>query len=1015
MIIKTIQGGIPVRIRRVMAIALSLMLIVSVFCVPTVFAAGNYYEEYAAGLDEKAYTGDDLGATYTPEATTFKVWSPSASKAQVVLYTTGSDKEDGAEKISTTDMTYNEENGVWSATINGDLKNKYYTYLITNDGTTREVVDIYAQAVGVNGNRGMVVDLGSTDPEGWENDTYKLVPNQTDANIWEIQIKDFSYNENSGISEKNRGKYLAFTEKGTTLNDEGKYATGVDYLKQLGVNYVHLNPFYDFGSIDEAGSDSQFNWGYDPKNYNAPEGSFSSDPYNGNVRINEVKQMVKALHDAGIGVIMDVVYNHTFEGAGSWFQQTVPNYYYRFSGKDVWSSGSGCGNDTASEHEMFRKYMVDSVTYWAEEYHIDGFRFDLMGLHDVTTMNAIRSSLDEIDPRLLMYGEGWSMSTTTDSDAPALATQINAGKMSERIGFFNDQIRDGLKGSVFEAKGQGYIQGVAGSAAAVKYGIQGQVNGGAWRAKAPTQNVTYASAHDNNTLYDRLVMSMKGGSKEQFSQRYDDLVAMNKLSAAIVYSSQGIPFILAGEEFARTKDGDENSYSSSAELNMLDWSRIVSYKDLVSYYAGMIEIRNNYAPFRDATTDTVKTKMQFASAPSGVLAYTIYDEAQPWKTVAVAFNNQATDKQVTLTSKGTLPEKWTIIANDQTAGILSLGEVTGSTVTVPAGGALILVDSESFNSADVPSTKGLLTVNHVNKSTGETISTTTLQGEIGTLYETEKNDALAVDYDLDSDSGNTTGKFTEEPIVVNYYYTPYSLKAQDISGDGVVSVEDVLLIQKDLAKVAAMTEEQAAIADVNCDGVVSVADVLIYQKNIAKMFVPGVGTVEVNYLDTDTGKPIPKQSPLVTRARTGESYRAEALTINYYTLDETKLPDNAEGRYTDGKTVVNYYYKYNPATYTVHVKLMDGQTWTPYLHAWDDGGDLLGGGWPGGEMTLGEDGWFTIDVTCGGSFNWIINDKGQGAQTIDMENYSSDIWVVLNVAKPNKGADDVTVYTSKPE
>lgn len=1003
------------KIRRVMAVALCLMLIVSVFCVPTVSAAGNYYEAYANELDEKAYTGDDLGATYTPESTTFKVWSPTASDVKVVLYTTGSDKEAGAAKISTTDMTKTEENGLWSVTISGDLKNKYYTYLVTNDGVAKEVVDIYAKAVGVNGNRGMVCDLNSTDPVGWENDTYKLVPNQTDANIWELHVKDFSYNDNSGISKGNKGKYLAFTEKGTTLNNDGKNATGIDYLKQLGINYVHINPFYDFGSVEETGDGTQFNWGYDPKNYNTPEGSYSSNPYDGNIRINEVKQMVMALHEAGIGVIMDVVYNHTFTGEDSWFQQTVPNYYYRFSDENTWSSGSGCGNDTASEHEMFRKYMVDSVTYWAKEYHIDGFRFDLMGLHDVTTMNAIRASLDKIDTKLLMYGEGWSMGTSTDSDAPALATQQNSGKMSERIAFFNDQIRDGLKGSVFESKGKGYLQGSTGSSSAVKYGIQANVSGGAWKAKAPSQTVTYSSCHDNNTLYDRLVMSVKGGSKEQFSQRYEDLVAMNKLNAAVIYSSQGIPFILAGEEFARTKEGDENSYSSSPEVNMLDWSRTVTYKDLVSYYAGMIEIRNNYAPFRDATTDTVKTKMQFATADSGVIAYTIYDEAQPWKTVAVAFNDTSEPKEVTLKSKGTLPENWTVIANEQTAGILSLGEVTGSTVTVPAGGALILVDKDSFDAAAVPSTKGLLTVNHINKSNNEVISTTSIQGTIGSAYETEKNDSLAIDYDYDSSSDNTTGVFTKEPIVVNYYYTPYSLKANDINGDGKVSLDDVLMIQKDIAKLSAMTEEQAKIADANCDGAVTVADALIYQKNIAMMFVPGVGTVEVNYLMSDTGKPVPKQSPVVTRARTGEAYSVSPKDIAYYTLDETKLPDNASGRYTDGKIVINYYYNYTPVERTVHVKLMEGQTWVPYLHAWDETGDLLGGGWPGELMKMGEDGWYSVTLSCGGTYNWIITLGQNGPQTKDMTDFDSDIWVVMNVEKPNKGDNDVTVYTSKPE
>ena len=317
------------KIRRVMAVMLSLLMIAGVFCMPTAFAAtGNFFEEEAAALDQRAYDGDDLGAVYTPESTTFKVWAPTASDVKLNLYTTGSDSEEGAAKISTTDMTYTEENGIWAATVEGDQKNVYYTYSVTNDGTTREVVDVYAKAVGVNGDRGMVVDLDSTDPEGWEDDNYVLVQNQTDASVWEVHVKDFSYDPESGISEANRGKYLAFTETGTTYKSEGKYKTGIDYLKELGVKYVHINPFYDFGSIDETGDDTQFNWGYDPKNYNVPEGSYSTNPYDGNVRINEVKQMVKALHDNGIGIIMDVVYNHTYV-TDSWFQQTVPYYYYR--------------------------------------------------------------------------------------------------------------------------------------------------------------------------------------------------------------------------------------------------------------------------------------------------------------------------------------------------------------------------------------------------------------------------------------------------------------------------------------------------------------------------------------------------------------------------------------------------------------------------------------------------------------------------------------------------------------
>lgn len=1007
------------KIRRVMAVMLSLLMIAGVFCMPTAFAAtGNFFEEEAAALDQQAYDGDDLGAVYTPESTTFKVWAPTASDVKLNLYTTGSDSEEGAAKISTTDMTYTEENGIWAATVEGDQKNVYYTYSVTNDGTTREVVDVYAKAVGVNGDRGMVVDLDSTDPEGWEDDNYVLVQNQTDASVWEVHVKDFSYDPESGISEANRGKYLAFTETGTTYKSEGKYKTGIDYLKELGVKYVHINPFYDFGSIDETGDDTQFNWGYDPKNYNVPEGSYSTNPYDGNVRINEVKQMVKALHDNGIGIIMDVVYNHTYV-TDSWFQQTVPYYYYRFGADaNTWSSASGCGNDTASEREMYRKYMVESVKYWADEYHIDGFRFDLMGLHDSQTMNEIRAALDEIDTRLLMYGEGWDMSSTsTDADCPPLASQKNSASLSERIGFFNDEIRDGIKGSVFNATEKGYIQGNNSKVSAVKNGIKANVGGGAWTSKAPTQTVTYASAHDNHTLYDRLVNSVKGEVAENYPQRYEDLVAMNKLNAAIVYSSQGIPFILAGEEFARTKYGDHNSYMSSADINMLDWSRVVEYKDLVAYYSGMIELRNNYAPFRDPTTNTVKNNMKdITGVPTGVIAYTIYDETQPWKTVAVCFNNNAEAQEVTLQSNGALPTDWVIVANDQSAGVKNLGEVSGSTVTVPASSALILVDKESFDTAAIPSTKGQVTINHVEAQSGDVLSTDVLTGTIGTYFEATPDSSLALRYDVVSAPEETSGTFTEEDQTLTYTYELYTLKAQDITGDGDVSTEDVLLLQKAIARQEQLTEEQQTVADVNCDGELSVEDVLIYQKTIAKVFVNGIGTVTVNYLDSETGEKV--ADPTVLEGRTGQSYQTEAKSVPYYDLDETKLPENEAGLFTNGDTQVNYYYNEAKISRTVYVKLQEGATWTPTLHAWDDYNGFLLGDWPGTEMTLQDDGWYAITVECGGVFSCVLSIGGANAntaQTNDITDVDSDIWIVMNVERPNKQSSDYTLYTSKPE
>ncbi|MBQ2358763.1 MAG: type I pullulanase, partial [Ruminococcus sp.] len=527
------------------------------------------YQAYAAELDKSAYSGNDLGAVYTEKSTTFKVWSPKASAVSVDIYDYGSEAE-GGKSIRTTNMTLDKKTGVWSATISGDLAGKYYDYAVTHGEETKRTADIYARACGVNGKRSMVVDLRKTDPDNWENDLHVMVDKPTNASVWEISVAAFSSSETSGVSKSNRGKFLAFTESGTTVDGiQGGTPTCMDYLKKLGVKYVQIMPMYDFGSVDESKDImKQFNWGYDPVNYNVPEGSFSTDPYNGAVRIKECKQMIQALHNAGIGVIMDVVYNHTYS-TDSWFQYTVPNYYYRMNEDGTFSNGSGCSNDTASEHLMFRKYMIDSVTYWAKEYHIDGFRFDLMGLHDVTTMNDIRAAFDGLyedgsGKKILMYGEAWNMPTKAD-DGTVMANQQNLTQMNDRIGAFDDTIRDAIKGSTAGAD-KGFVQS-GGKRSDLKTGFLGQSNLG-W-ANVPSQCVTYASCHDNLCLYDKLVDSVYGSS--EYRKRHEDLVLMNKLSAAIVMTAQGIPFFLGGEEFCRSKDGDENSYASSREENMLDW------------------------------------------------------------------------------------------------------------------------------------------------------------------------------------------------------------------------------------------------------------------------------------------------------------------------------------------------------------------------------------------------------------------------------------------------------------
>ncbi|MCA9745748.1 MAG: type I pullulanase, partial [Ruminococcus sp.] len=660
------------------------------------------YQAYAANLDKSAYSGNDLGASYSKKATTFKVWSPNAASVRVNIFEHGSDNEGDAGSIMSRAMSLDKTTGVWSVTINGDLLNKYYTYSVTHGKTTKETADVYAKACGVNGQRSMVVDLSTTNPDGWENDKHVLVQNQTDASVWEISVADFSSSESSGVSEANRGKYLAFTEEGTTVNGvQGASSTCVDYLKKLGVKYVQIMPFYDFGSVDESKNImDQYNWGYDPVNYNCPEGSYSTNPKKGEVRIKECKQMIQALHNAGIGVIMDVVYNHTYT-SDSWLQRTVPNYYYRMNNDGTFSNGSGCSNDTASEHLMFRKYMIDSVTYWASEYHIDGFRFDLMGLHDVTTMNSIRTALDNLyadgsGSQILMYGEAWDMATNCD-EGTVLASQKNLKQLSDRIGAFDDTIRDAIKGSTGGTDGAFVQEGSR--RANLKTGIAGQSDTTTGWANVPSQCVTYASCHDNLCLYDKLVGSVYGADGK-YRKRYEDLVAMNKLSAAIVITSQGIPFSLGGEEFCRSKDGDENSYASSRKENMLDWENVDLYSDVIEYYRGLYKIRDAFAAFSDSTAATANSLTYLSDVPKGVTGYTINNtESGKWSQMCVIFNGS--DSAQNVTAKG----DWVVLADNKTAGLRNIKNVTNS-VKVEAHSAVIMVDTKSYDSAGIMDDEG---------------------------------------------------------------------------------------------------------------------------------------------------------------------------------------------------------------------------------------------------------------------------------------------------------------------
>ncbi|MCD8026895.1 MAG: type I pullulanase [Clostridiales bacterium] len=995
--------------------------------------------------DEYAYSGDDLGATYTAEGTTFKVWSPTAESVAVNLYTTGSDSEEGAEKLSTTDleklMDGDAWTGIWTTTLEGNLKNLYYTYTITatkvggTTTTTTETQDVYSVATGVNGERSMICDLDSTDPEGWENDTHVLLDEATDSSVWEVHVKDFSYNDNSGVSEENQGKYLAFTETGTTLNGEGNISTCIDYLKELGVTTVQINPFYDYASVDESGSDTQFNWGYDPENYNVPEGSYSSNAYDGNVRITECKQMIQALHEAGISVVMDVVYNHTYS-TDSCFQATVPNYYYRMTKSGSFSNGSGCGNECATERTMYRNYVIQSCLYWVNEYHVDGFRFDLMGIMDVETMNLIRAALDEVDTRITMWGEGW---TGGDSYHPATtctgaeyvsAIQANASELNSRVALFNDVIRDGIKGSVFDIANKGFIQGASSSAKAIRYGVRansaGEMN---WLASAPSQCVTYASCHDNATLYDQILGSTE---LDSYGNRNSEAVKMMKLASSILYTSQGVTFMLAGEEMCRTKDGDTNSYNSAATLNMIDWENIVDYADVVSYYKGMMQIKSAFTPFNCADT-TYQDNYTFTNAlakSSNQISFTVTnDQEDEWYKLAVIYNNSADEAEVTL-KKETETTEWVVIANGESAGVTKLDEVSGNTFTVAGRSALIAVDKASFESAGIQSDMGQVKVNYVYEGTGEALDDSViLQGSIGSGYQTTESAGVPDTYVVSSVEGNTTGTFSEEMQEVTYYYgdyVPESLLNADFNDDGDVNVSDVTELQKYIVGTSTLfTQEKVAAADLNYDGSVDVSDVIMLMKHIVGI-ATSTGTVVTNYYYYDSEGNLQNLTSSVTvTGRVGSDYTTDEFKIVGYSIDPDNYPTNASGKISYGPTTeVNYYYIASSTEITLHIKHDGSLTWTPTLWIWgsstsgvDTNNFTTSGVWPGDAATDDDgDGWYdyTFNYVGVGTYNVIISNNGS-VQSSDYKGFvDNELWLVIDDAN-STSATTFTAYTDNPD
>lgn len=895
-------------------------MMITGMCVADVSAAEKKtvtdYQAYAANLDKSAYSGNDLGASYSKKATTFKVWSPNAASVRVNIFEHGSDNEGDAGSIMSRAMSLDKTTGVWSVTINGDLLNKYYTYSVTHGKTTKETADVYAKACGVNGQRSMVVDLSTTNPDGWENDKHVLVQNQTDASVWEISVADFSSSESSGVSEANRGKYLAFTEEGTTVNGvQGASSTCVDYLKKLGVKYVQIMPFYDFGSVDESKNImDQYNWGYDPVNYNCPEGSYSTNPKKGEVRIKECKQMIQALHNAGIGVIMDVVYNHTYT-SDSWFQRTVPNYYYRMNNDGTFSNGSGCSNDTASEHLMFRKYMIDSVTYWASEYHIDGFRFDLMGLHDVTTMNSIRTALDNLyadgsGSQILMYGEAWDMATNCD-EGTVLASQKNLKQLSDRIGAFDDTIRDAIKGSTGGTDGA-FVQDGS-RRANLKTGIAGQSDTTTGWANVPSQCVTYASCHDNLCLYDKLVGSVYGADGK-YRKRYEDLVAMNKLSAAIVITSQGIPFSLGGEEFCRSKDGDENSYASSRKENMLDWENVDLYSDVIEYYRGLYKIRDAFAAFSDSTAATANSLTYLSDVPKGVTGYTINNtESGKWSQMCVIFNGS--DSAQNVTAKG----DWVVLADNKTAGLRNIKNVTNS-VKVEAHSAVIMVDTKSYDSAGIMDDEGAVVIDYYDNKTEKLIKSQTLTGELGTSYDVT-NLASTLNYDVKKTDGEIKGVFTDQVGHAKVYVEEYDGEISTVTVKFVdetnnTEIEDSFLVKNRKGEqyytpdLPSIKNYKLVLDDLPTNGagkLDSASKTVTYKyTRVTDDEDKTVCRVNAIYMD-DSGK------ILDTKTITGVEGQTYSLSQNTYEeKDLVSVPEKANGTFKSGEINVVFSYSSNP-------------------------------------------------------------------------------------------------------
>ena len=645
-------------------------------------SSGNKYKSYK---DYPVRSGNLIEMSYSPSATTFTLWAPTADDVRVMLF------NEAEETPPFRMMRLSQENndGTWTGQIEGDHLNKYYAFNVkVGDKWLGETPGINARAVGVNGKRGAIINMLATDPLGWDEDVRPELKSPADMVIYEMHHRDFSIHESSGIN--NKGKYLALTEPRTLLPNT-HLSTGIDHLIDLGITHVHLLPSFDFASIDESALQlNEYNWGYDPQNYNVPEGSYATDPFDPHSRIREFKQMVQSLHQAGIRVILDVVYNHTYATESSPFERTAPGYFYRQNEDGTLADGSACGNETASERAMMRKYMIESVLYWINEYHIDGFRFDLMGIHDIETMNEIRKAIDLVDPTICIYGEGWAAKAPQYA-ADLLAMKGHASRMPG-IAVFSDEMRDGLRGPFNEDTKGAFLAGLPGGEESIKFGIAGAIRhpqidytkvnytDTAWAAQ-PTQMISYVSCHDDMCLVDRLKASIPELSTET-------LLRLDMLAQTVVFTSQGIPFIYAGEEVLRDKKGVHNSYKSSDHINAIDWTNKANFQEVYEYYRALIRLRKNHPAFRMGDADMVRKHLQFISVEGdNLIAFTLNDNANgdSWKTILVAFNTRTETAELKIPAG-----KYTVVCTNGRIDERGLGMVDGAEVLVPAQSALIM-------------------------------------------------------------------------------------------------------------------------------------------------------------------------------------------------------------------------------------------------------------------------------------------------------------------------------------